>query len=97
MKIDKLTPGIVVYSISRTQMGNTRIKTVSIYPIRIIAVDPDHHTVRAEWNGNEARNYGSRTWSRWRLKRPVLIKNSLGQARIARRGELAAKMEMEQV
>ena len=41
--------------------------TCNVY---IVAVNFHEKTVLASWNGNSARLFSERTWSKWRLKKP---------------------------
>lgn len=87
MKIEKLKPGMTVYSVTRRKMGNTNISTVSLYLVLIVHVDGEKGTVLASWNNNPVREYHKNTWSKWRIKPPLLMHSITGSARIARRGE----------
>lgn len=90
MTIDKLKPGITVYDVGRSRMGNTTLRTVTVWTVRIVSVDVATNKVTARWNHNAERTYYQRSWSKWRLKQPVLIRNSFGQARLATRDEIKA-------
>lgn len=90
MKLEKLQPGMTVYDVGRTKMGNTTLSTVSVWGVHIVSVDAEKKTVVARWNGNPERTYYSGTWSKWREKRPLLIRTSMGAQRLANREEIAA-------
>ena len=79
-----------VYDVGRTKMGNTTLSTVSVWSVYIVSVDVEKQTVDARWNGNAQRTYYSGTWSKWREKRPMLIRTGMGAHRLARREEIAA-------
>ena len=87
MKIEKLQPGMVVYDVGRHKMGNTTISTVSVWSVRIVSVDAEARTVVASWNSNPAKTYREGVWSKWRAKRPQLVRMAFGNQRLARRGE----------
>lgn len=86
MKIEKLSPGMTVYSVGRHKMGNTTISTVAVWPVEIIEVDVEQGTVIASWNCNAARKFYKPEWSKWRLKKPKLVQGPFGSHRLARRG-----------
>lgn len=87
MKIEKLKPGMTVYTVIRRKMGNTNISTVVVYPVTIVSVEIENCAVVASVNGNVNYKYYKYTWSKWRMKPPLLIRSITGSARIARRGE----------
>jgi hypothetical protein len=87
MKIEKLKPGMTVYTVIRRKMGNTNISTVVVYPVTIVSVEIENCAVVASVNGNPNYTYYKSTWSKWRRKPPLLIRSITGSARIARRGE----------
>lgn len=74
MDIKKLQPGMTVYDVGRTKMGNTAMRTVSVWEVLITAVDPDCRWVEARWNVcNPVRRYSPRDARRWRASKPVLV------------------------
>lgn len=87
MKLSRLQTGQIVYDVAKTRMGNTTLRTVSVWRVRVIAVDSEKATVTASWNGNPARTYTARAVKRWRATEPTLIRSVMGVARLARRGE----------
>lgn len=89
MKISSIKPGQPAYIISRYRMGNTTLRSVRIHRIDIISVDAEAGKVTASIDGGSPHRYGEYHWSKWRLKRPVLVRNRLGQARLATRAEIA--------
>lgn len=89
MKIDKLKSGMTVYDVHSHKMGNTTMRTMGCWSIRIIEVFPDANTVKASWNSNPAQIYREKAWSKWRLNKPVMINTGMRQ-RLATREELKA-------
>lgn len=87
MKIEKLQPGMTVYDVAKTKMGNTTIRTVSVWPVQIKEVDLENRKVVASWNGNPDRTYYERSVSRWKKEEPKLITNHFGQQRLATKAE----------
>lgn len=87
MKIENLKPGQVVYNIGRHKMGNTSISTVFVWAVNIIKVDIERRVVTASWNSNKAKEYHEYSWSKWRVKKPKMIRGLFGNYRLARRNE----------
>lgn len=91
MKFERVKAGDTVFHVGKTKMGNTTLSTVSIWEVRIIAVDPETRTVTASWNGNSQRRYTEGQIRAWRAKRPELESTGVcGQRRIAKRKSRAA-------
>ena len=96
MKFDELKPGMVVYDVHSERMGNTMLRSVGVWEVKILSVAPD--CVTYSWNYNrEQRAYrGSRVISKWRKDRPVLIRDGLaGQMRLETRAEAKARKSKE--
>lgn len=93
MKFEKLQPGMTVYDVGRTKMGNTTLTTVSVWQVHVREVDAERRRVLASWNGNAARHFYEREFSKWREKEPLLIRSAFGRARLATREEQKAARE----
>lgn len=89
MKFEKIKPGMKLYEVGRTKLGNTKLSTISVWPVFIVSVDPEKRTVVARWNGNAERTYSERTYSKWKEKEPILITDGFGRKRRPTREELA--------
>lgn len=89
MKINKLKPEEIVYSVEKRTMGNTSMTTTSVFRVRIVEVDPEGKWVMASWNGNPARKFYERMTSKWRKVKPVMIESLNGRSRLATKAELA--------
>jgi hypothetical protein len=88
MKFDSIKPEGVYYTVTRHKMGNTTMRTVSIHTVSVLAIDAEKRTVLACWNGNPARIYSERDFSKWRLNKPITVGTM--PSRLATREELAA-------
>lgn len=90
MKLEKLTPGQIVYSAERGRMGNTTEYTVRLYRVKIISINLANQSVEASWNGNPPQKFYRGTWKKWRVEEPLMIKvGNLGR-RLATREEIKA-------
>lgn len=87
--LSKLTPGQVLYAVSRRKMGRTSMSTIDIDRVRVESVHENH--VIASFNGKAGRQYGQRDVSSWRVNEPRTVLTAFGARRLARRDELAAQ------
>lgn len=90
MKFEKLKPGMTVYDVCRYKMGNTTLSTVGVWDVKIISVDAENKSVVASWNSNAPRVFFAHAATKWRAKRPVLVRTAMRAHRLARRGEVVA-------
>ena len=87
MKISALSAGQLVYSVEKTTMGNTSLKTISVYPVTVTEVRET--SVMASWNGNAPRRFSEAAVKKWKVEKPVLVSNGLGTKRLATKDEIA--------
>jgi hypothetical protein len=97
MKIEKLTPGQIVYDVRRQNMGNTTISTVAVFSVEIVSVDAEEGVVVASWNSNPPQRFYRQTWSKWRAKKPVTVPTGFfGQRRLQTAEERKQAKQKEQ-
>lgn len=87
MKISALSAGQLVYSVEKTTMGNTSLKTISVYPVTVTEVRET--SVMASWNGNAPRRCSEAAVKKWKVEKPVLVSNGFGTKRLATKDEIA--------
>lgn len=95
MKFEKLKPGMVVYDVGSGRLGNTTLRTVRVWEVKIISVDETRREVTASWNTNTPRTYTERSYKQWREKRPMLVGTLMGGYRLANREEIKAARASE--
>lgn len=95
MKFEKLQSGMTVYEVGRMRMGNTTLMTTEVWSIFILSIDKEKRCVVASWNTNPPRTYNERTISKWRIKRPLLIRTAMGAQRLATREEQKLHAQQE--
>lgn len=93
MKIEKLQVGQTVYSVERRGLGNTTLRTTSVFPIRIEEIDLANQRVMASWNHNRPTPYYARSVAKWREKEPVMHTGASGVQRLATKKEIRLAQE----
>lgn len=88
MKIEKMEPGMTVWSVRKHNMGNTTIKTVSVYKVSIIEVNKEEKWFTYSWNGNKEQKGGERSASQLKKNKPITIRGPMGNHRLATREEI---------
>jgi hypothetical protein len=90
MKFEKIAAGMVLYDVQSTRMGNTTMKSLGTWSVRIISVDQESRSAVVSWNGNPPRTYGERALAKLKARRPILIRTEMGRMRRPTREERAA-------
>ena len=87
MTISNLKPGDVLWDAHSYRMGNTSMRSVGVWPVRILEVDPDGKWVKVSWNENFPEKHYSLPRS-WKSKQPKLISMGFGRYRLATKAEI---------
>ena len=91
--IEKLSPGMEVYDVHSEQAGNTTMRRIGVWPVRIVSVDVERGVVTAHWNGNPARSfYARRGKFPWRKDEPIMVQSSRFTMRIETREEKKTRL-----
>jgi len=85
MKFERIKVGDILYDVHSERLGNTTIRSVGVWRVKILEVHEDHAIV--SWNGNSPQRYSRKQIARLRAKEPTLIKCGFGY-RLAKRGEV---------
>ena len=85
---------MTVYSLGKQKVGNTTMTSVCVWPVTIVEIDHDKETVIASWNCNKPQKFYPHSWSKWRLKKPVMVSCGFGRNRLATREEIKSLAEM---
>lgn len=64
----KLKPNLVLLDIHSQRMGNTTMRRLGCWEVRVISVDAGARTALCSWNGNPPRPYRERDFKRLYLK-----------------------------
>lgn len=90
MKFDKLATGMVLYDVHSHRMGNTTMKTLGVWTVRIVSIDHERRTCMASWNGNRPVRYSESQIAKLKKDEPFLVKSVFGSYRRPTREESAA-------
>lgn len=96
MKFEKLEVGMVVYDVHSYRMGNTSVRSIGVWPVRIKEIDHEKRRVLASWNGNTPSWLYQCDIAKLKEKEPILIRTSFGSMRRPTREELAEMQAKEQ-
>lgn len=88
MKITSLTPGQIVYTVSKTKMGNTTISSTSIHQVKILSINLEKGMVEASWNCNGPRTYVRSQIAKWKLKRPETKTDAFGRVSLVKKSRI---------
>lgn len=86
MKFESIKVGDTLWDVRREFMGNTTMRTTTLAPVRVEAVDTEQRRALVRWNHNPARWWTERMLRRLRAKKPELV-SVTGSQRLLRRGE----------
>ncbi len=68
IKFERLTPGMVLLDIHSYKMGNTNMRRLGLWEVKVISVDAATRTAMCSWNGNPPRRYLERDFRSLRTK-----------------------------
>lgn len=89
-QIKKLKVGQVLYTVTRSRLGNTTLRTVHVHEVVVKEIDPEGKFVIASWNHNRAEKYWAGDVGTWKVSKPVTIDGIFGSQRLATREEKKA-------
>jgi hypothetical protein len=99
IKFEKIVPGMILYDRHSERMGNTTIRCVDEWKVKIVSIDPTTNTAEVQWNYNRPQTYDKRrlerlsTWSMYDEDVEV-VRNFIGavtRCRKLTKKEIAAK------
>jgi hypothetical protein len=68
IKFEKIEPGMVLYDVHSENAGNTTMRRLGKWEVRIISVDKEKRTAMASWNGNRAELWHASRLEKLRAK-----------------------------
>lgn len=60
IKFDKITPGMTLLDIHSYRMGNTPVRRLGKWKVKIASVDAAKQTAIVQWNGNAPQEWTKR-------------------------------------
>jgi hypothetical protein len=90
VKFEKIEPGMVLYDVHTYKMGNTSVRSIGAWSVRILSVDRAKRSAQVSWNGNQAQTYYAAKLEKLKDKRPVLVRTAYGAYRRPTREEAKA-------
>jgi hypothetical protein len=60
VKFEKIKPGMVLYDRHKYRAGNTTMRVLGEWEVRIVSVDTGARTAVASWNGNKEQEWSER-------------------------------------
>lgn len=64
IKFDKVEPGMVLLDIHSHRVGNTTMRELGCWKVRVISVDRANRTALCSWNDNHPKTYYERDFRR---------------------------------
>ena len=58
IKFEKIQAGMTPYDRHKQGMGNTSLRSICEWSVKIISVDPARRSALVSWNGNRHQTYG---------------------------------------
>lgn len=87
--LEKIKAGDVLYDVHSHRMGNTTLRSMGCWSVRVIQVEESGAWV--SWNGNSEQFYSRQRLKGLRTKKPVMVTDFAGRQRVARKNEIAGK------
>ena len=71
VSINTLNVGDVVYDAKKVRQGNTTIRRLSVWSVRIVEINLERKFVMASWNGNPPQKFYAQSGKLpWRRSKP---------------------------
>jgi len=64
VSFDKIEPGMELLDIHNYKVGNTTMRRLGLWKVRVISVDKEARTAMCSWNSNPPRLYRERDFKR---------------------------------
>lgn len=74
-KIENIVPDQTLWDYHRYQMGNTTMKKMGEWRVKVIEVDLEERKALCSWNGNPPKWFSERSISKWKVNRRKMEEN----------------------
>lgn len=91
MTFEKLKVGDVYYDVHSYRMGNTTIRSMGVWTVKVLSLNPASETAVVSWNGNRSETYYRNDWKKLRVKQPEMETNAFGAQRLKPRAPKKGK------
>lgn len=81
MKFEKIQPGMTLYDVHSTRMGNTTMRSLGTWQVKVLEIDTERRRARVSWNSNPPTWYSESQLAKLKGERPTLIKTAGGAYR----------------
>lgn len=95
MKFEKIEPGMILWDVHSYRMGNTTVRSLGTWQVKILSVDRERQCASVSWNGNPAQTYYRLRLEKLKDKKPTLVRTGFGAYRRPTREEAKAIREKE--
>jgi hypothetical protein len=87
VKWETVRAGDVLFDVHSYRMGNTLVRSMGCWEVRVISIDHAAGTAVVSWNGNEPESWPARRVKKLRRREPEFYTDFLGARRIKRRNK----------
>lgn len=95
MKFEAIQPGMILFDVHSHKMGNMRMRTLGVWTVRIISVDPVLRRATVSWNGNSEQTFFESKLKKLKKEKPHLVRNFCGAYRLETREEKKIRLAEE--
>lgn len=81
MKFEKIEKGMELFDCHSYRMGNTTMRSLGVWPVRVLEVDIERRRAFVSWNGNRPEWYYERDLAKLKKDEPILIRTRMGSRR----------------
>ena len=60
IKFEKITAGMILFDIHSHKMGNTNMRQLGKWDVKVISIDKEKRNALVSWNGNRPEVWGER-------------------------------------
>lgn len=93
IKFEKIQTGMILYDCHSYRMGNTTLRSLGTWSVKIISVDRERRNAIVSWNGNAYTLWYADKLCKLYVNEPELVRNFFGQMRRKTRAEKKAEKE----
>lgn len=81
IKFEKIEPGMDLLDVHSVRMGNTTMRELGCWDVRIISVDAENRSAMVSWNGNPPKRWFEGELRRLYIKPPKAYRDQCERRR----------------